>query len=55
MDVKVGDLVRHNKKGYIGVITKWQMLDYYTVLWSNGKLQHSRKLYTHFKVISESG
>tara|TARA_B100000131_G_C17760930_1_gene469184 strand:- start:184 stop:345 length:162 start_codon:yes stop_codon:yes gene_type:complete len=52
--MKVGDLVRHKKKGYIGVITKWQMLDYYTVLWNNGKLQHSQKRLTHFEVISES-
>jgi len=52
--MQVGDLVKHKKKGYIGVITEWQMLDYYTVLWSNGKLQHSCKSLTDFEVINAS-
>jgi hypothetical protein len=41
--MKVGDLVKHNRKGLIGVVTKHQMLNYYFVLWSNGKQQHSVK------------
>ena len=41
--MKIGDLVKHNRKRLIGVVTKHQMLNYYMVLWSDGKVQHSVK------------
>lgn len=41
--MKVGDLVKHDRTKLIGVVTKHQMLNYYFVLWSNGKVQHSVK------------
>ena len=41
--MKVGDLVKHNRKKLIGVVTEHMMLNYYMVLWSNGKVQHSVK------------
>lgn len=50
--MRVGDLVRH-RKGYMGIITKHQIFDYYTVVWNNGKEQHSVKS-NDIEVISES-
>ena len=41
--MKTGSLVKHNRKKLIGVVTKHQMLNYYFVLWNNGKVQHSVK------------
>ena len=52
MRMKVGDLVRH-KKGHVGVITKHQIFQYYTVVWASGREQHSVKS-TDLEVISES-
>ena len=51
--MKIGDLVRHNKTGLLGVIIEHEIFDYYTIMWDNGKLQHSQKSLTHFEVVNE--
>ena len=51
--MQVGDLIKHNKTKSIGVIIKHQILNYYTVMWANGREQHSVKS-IDIEVINES-